>query len=85
VLKGTGITNLPEPPALEPTGITTIPGATADQIKSAQITATEISITVLSDFGIHQIRRRSFTDEELEKFIAKHSYQYPKVVQLPGS
>jgi prepilin-type N-terminal cleavage/methylation domain-containing protein len=86
VLKGTGITNLPEPPALLPTGITTIPGATADQIKSAQITAAEISITVLSDFGMQQMRRRSdLTGAKLAEFIAKHSYQYSKVVQLPGS
>jgi hypothetical protein len=86
VLKGTGITNLPEPPALLPTGITTIPGATADQIKSAQITAAEISITVLSDFGMQQMRRRGdLTGAKLADFIAEHSYQYSKVVQLPGS
>jgi prepilin-type N-terminal cleavage/methylation domain-containing protein len=55
------------------------------QLKAGRLAAAEISVTVLSDFGIQQMRRRSFTDEELEKFIAKHSYQYSKVVQLPGS
>jgi prepilin-type N-terminal cleavage/methylation domain-containing protein len=60
-------------------------GVTNDQLKAGRLAAAEISITVLSDFGIQQMRRRSFTGEELEKFIAKHSYQYSKVVQLPGS
>jgi prepilin-type N-terminal cleavage/methylation domain-containing protein len=55
------------------------------RLAAGRLSAAEISITVLSDFGMQQMRRRSFTDEELEKFIAKHSYQYSKVVQLPGS
>jgi prepilin-type N-terminal cleavage/methylation domain-containing protein len=60
-------------------------GVTNEQLKAGRLAAAEISITVLSDFGIQQMRRRSFTGEELEKFIAKHSYQYSKVVPLPGS
>ena len=56
------------------------------QLKAGRLTAAEISITVLSDFGMQQMRRRSFSDDdELAEFIAKHSYQYSKVVQLPGS
>jgi len=55
------------------------------RLAAGRLSAAEISITVLSDFGMQQMRRRSFTDEELEKFIAQHSYQYSKVVQLPGS
>jgi len=59
---------------------------TNEQIKAGRVTAAEISITVLSDFGIQQMRRRSFADaDELAEFIAKNSYQYSKVVQLPGS
>ena len=55
------------------------------QLKAGRLAAAEISITVLSDFGIQQMRRRSFSDDELAEFIAKHSYQYSKVVQLPSS
>ena len=61
-------------------------GVTNEQLKAGRLAAAEISITVLSDFGIQQMRRRSFSDDdELAEFIAKHSYQYSKVVQLPGS
>lgn len=58
---------------------------TIDQLKAGRLSAAEISITVLSDFGIQQMRRRAFSDTELAEFIAEHSYQYSKVVQLPGS
>ncbi len=56
------------------------------QLKAGRLTAAEISITVLSDFGMQQMRRRGdLTGTKLAEFIAKHSYQYSKVVQLPGS
>ena len=59
---------------------------TNEQIKAGRLSAAEISITVLSDFGMQQMRRRSdLTGTKLAEFIAKHSYQYSKVVQLPGS
>jgi prepilin-type N-terminal cleavage/methylation domain-containing protein len=56
------------------------------QLKAGRLSAAEISITVLSDFGMQQMRRRSdLTGAKLAEFIAKNSYQYSKVVQLPGS
>lgn len=59
---------------------------TNDQLKAGRLSAAEISITVISDFGLQQMRRRSdLTGPKLAEFIAKHSYQYSKVVQLPGS
>lgn len=62
------------------------PGATNAQLRAGRLSAAEISITVLSDFGIQQMRRRSdLTGTKLAEFIAKHSYQYSKIVQLPGS
>lgn len=79
VVRGTGITNIAG------TGITTITGATKDQIQSAQITAAEISLTVLTDFGLEQLRRRTFTPAEKAKFISLNSFEYSKVVQVPGS
>ena len=78
-IKGTGIT---DNNGVVIGGIT---GANGDQIKSAQITGVEVSITILSDFGIQQMRRRSLSGGDLAAFIAKNSYQYSKVVQLPGS
>ncbi len=61
-------------------------GVTNEQLKAGRLSAAEISITVLSDFGIQQMRRRSdLTGTKLADFIAEHSYQYSKIVQLPGS
>ena len=61
-------------------------GVTNAQLKAGRLSAAEISITVLSDFGMQQMRRRSdLTGTKLAEFIAQHSYQYSKVVQLPGS
>lgn len=62
-----------------------VTGATTDQIKSAQLTAAEISLTVLTDFGLQQLRKRTFTAEEKAKFISQNSYEYSKLVQVPGS
>jgi prepilin-type N-terminal cleavage/methylation domain-containing protein len=79
-VKGNGITDN------DGNDITGITGATGAQIKSSQLSAVEVSITVLSDFGIQQMRRRSdLIGNKLAEFIAKNSYQYSKVVQLPGS
>jgi len=61
-------------------------GVTNEELKAGRLSAAEISITVLSDFGIQQMRRRSdLTGTKLNDFIAQHSYHYSKVVQLPGS
>lgn len=62
-----------------------VTGATTDQIKSAQLTAAEISLTVITDFGLQQLRRRTFTPDEKAKFISQNSYEYSKLVQVPGS
>lgn len=60
-------------------------GATADEIKSAQLSAVEISLTVLTDFGLKQLQKRTLMTAEKAEFIAKNSYQYSKLVQVPGS
>ena len=59
-----------------------------DQLKSGRVTAVEISLTVLSDFGLKQMRNRSFSDtdpDEFDEFIAKNSYQFSKLIPVPGS
>lgn len=77
-ITGSGINTTFVPP--------TSTGVTNDQLKAGRLTAAEISITVLSDFGLQQMRRRGdLTGDKLAEFIAKNSYQYSKVVQMPGS
>ncbi len=80
VIAGDGITNIAR------TGITTISNTTKEEIKSAQLSAAEISLTVLTDFGLQQLRKRTFENDTAKaEFIAQNSYQYSKLVQVPGS
>ena len=71
---------------IQGTGIKTELGAgkfSAAQVASGRITAMEVSVTVISDFGIDQLRNRSFTGSQQAEFLAKHSYEFSKLVQLP--
>jgi hypothetical protein len=53
-------------------------------LPSGRVTAMEVSVTVISDFGIDQLKRRTFTETQQAEFLAKNSYQYTKLVQLPS-
>ena len=54
-------------------------------LKAGRLTAVEISLTVVSDFGIDQLRARSdLTGTKQAEFLAKNSYQYTKLVQVPS-
>ena len=57
---------------------------TPAQLKTGRLTAVEISLTVVSDFGIDQLRTRSFSGSQQAEFLMKNSYQYTKLVQLPS-
>ena len=57
---------------------------TADELKAGRIKAMEISLTVLSDAGVDLIRRTALTTRRKADFMAKNSYQYSKLVQLPS-
>jgi hypothetical protein len=57
---------------------------TNDELKGGRITAVEISATVISDFGIDQMKRRVFSGTQQSDFLAKNSYQYTKLIQFPG-
>ncbi|MGL4399558.1 MAG: PulJ/GspJ family protein [Luteolibacter sp.] len=60
-------------------------GPSAALLPTGKLAAVEISATVVSDFGVDQLRKRTFKDEpERAAFLAKNSYQYTKLVQLPG-
>jgi prepilin-type N-terminal cleavage/methylation domain-containing protein len=55
------------------------------ELKSGKVTAVEISLTVLSDFGINQLKSRKFsTPADKAKFLAQHSYEFSKTVDVPG-
>jgi prepilin-type N-terminal cleavage/methylation domain-containing protein len=56
---------------------------TADQLKSGRLKAMEVSLTVLSDIGVDQLRNRGFGGNQQAEFLAKNSYQYTKLIQLP--
>lgn len=67
------------------TGIITDPVSSNLLLPSGRITAMEISATVISDFGVDQLKRRAFKDEDAKaEFLAKNSYQYTKLVQIPS-
>ena len=72
IINGTGIVS----------DITTGGPVTNAQLAAGKITGVSISTTVISDFGIEQMKQRSFTDDQKADFIAKNSYQYTKLVPL---
>jgi prepilin-type N-terminal cleavage/methylation domain-containing protein len=57
--------------------------ATADQLKSGHVTSIRISVSVLSDAGIDQLRSRTVNNNQKSEFLAKYSYQFSKLVQIP--
>lgn len=58
--------------------------ATDDQIAAGRLTSVEVSLTVLTDFGMKQLENRSFTGSKKTEFIAENSYQYSKLIPVPG-
>ncbi len=57
---------------------------TSDELKAGRVKGMHISLTVISDAGIEQLRNRPFSDAQKADFLAKNSYQYSKLVQLPS-
>ena len=72
-IKGTGI-------EAQVTGST----VTEDELKAGRISAMAVSLTVLSDFAVDELRKRPFTDDQKSDFLAKKAYQYSKLVQIPS-
>ena len=58
---------------------------TNEQILAGKLSAVEVSLTVLTDFGIEQMRKRTFTGSDLDEFVAQNSYQFSKLIPVPGS
>lgn len=58
---------------------------TLTELKEGRLVSAQISLTVLSDFALNQLRTRTFKDETAKsKFLSANSFQYSKVVELPG-
>ena len=70
------------------TGILTdYSGPYKDEVLSGRVTAAMISLTVLSDLAVDQIQegKRTFPgDKAKAEFLAKNSYNFSNMVQLPG-
>ena len=70
------------------TGILTdYSGPYKNEVASGRVTAAMISLTVLSDLAVDQIQegKRKFADDKAKaEFLAKNSYNFSKLVQLPG-
>ena len=57
---------------------------TIDELKAGSVSAVEISLTVISDFGMQQLRgEKNLSGNIMTKFMAKNSFQYSKRVTLP--
>ncbi len=75
IVTGNGIT----------TAATSSPSVAAASLAAGRLTAVEISLTVLTDFAIKQMRGRTFSDpDKLSDFIAENSFQYSKLIPVPS-
>lgn len=62
-----------------------VTGYTTAQLKAARVTAITVAATAISDFGVDQLRTRTFTTAtQQSEFLAKNSYQYSKTIQIPS-
>ena len=57
-------------------------------VPTGRVTAIELSVSVVSDYGLDQIKKRTFTgadgDKAKAKLLGQNIYQYSKRVQVPG-
>ena len=60
------------------------PSVSIDELAAGRLIGVEISITVLSEAGIIRLNNTALSEEAREKILARESFQYSRVVQLPG-
>lgn len=68
-------------------GLTSPPVSTLTpaELATGRLTAVEVSLSVITDGALRQLRARSFsTDEKLSDFIAENTYQYSKLIPVPS-
>jgi prepilin-type N-terminal cleavage/methylation domain-containing protein len=79
VVTGNGITTDATMPI-----IASVPDV-ATAVRSGRLSSVEVSLTVLTDGALKQLKGRSFsTDKKLDEFIAANSYQYSKLIPVPS-
>jgi len=84
-IKGTGAVVDPARPSGVSTASLTVENVTETELSAGRVTAVELSITVLSDAAIEQIRRPSFSSAQIPTMLIKHAYNYSKRIQVPGN
>jgi len=60
-------------------------GPSSALVPAGRVTGIEIAVTIISDLGIDQLKKRTFSDATAKaKFLGQNSYQYSKRVQVPN-
>lgn len=77
MLRGNGIETDASAGSLKPT-------VTEEELKAGRLTGVEIGITVLSDAAVIRLAQEGLSDKVREKILAQESFQYSRVVELPG-
>ncbi len=54
-----------------------------EELAAGQLTAVEVSVTVISDYGVDQLRSRPFSGSQEPELMTKNSYHYSKLITLP--
>jgi prepilin-type N-terminal cleavage/methylation domain-containing protein len=76
-LRGNGIETDASAGSLKPT-------VTIDELKAGRLTGVEIGITVLSDAAVIRLAVEGLSENVREKILAQESFQYSRVIELPG-
>jgi len=76
-LSGDGIETDASPSTLRPS-------VTIDELKAGRLTAVEIGMTVLSDSAAIRLATQGLSEQARQKILAQESFQYSRVVPLPG-
>jgi prepilin-type N-terminal cleavage/methylation domain-containing protein len=77
MLRGNGIETDASAGSIKPT-------VTEEELKAGRLTGVEIGITVLSDAAVIRLAQEGLSDKVREKILAQESFQYSRVVELPG-
>ena len=56
----------------------------AGWLKAGRLAAMEVSLTVLTDVGIRQMQNSKLKGDALAKLMARNSFHYSKLVELPS-
>ena len=74
-IRGTGI---------EMDGSPSLPGISVEQVKAGRVAAVEVSLTVISDFGLRQLQGARVSANAQDKIMSRNSFNYSKLIEIPG-